>query len=240
MGKADVHLHTRVSDGLASVELLLEYIEHCTDLDVIAVTDHEDVRGGLRAREVAARRGYRFEVIPGAEVTTLQGHVLALFVERDIPSFRGVESTLAMIHDAGGLAVVPHPLSWLTRSIGQRTLDALHERGEAGISFDAIELANPSPAGRRTAAKAARLNAERWGLPATGSSDAHHLEHVGSGWTEFAGRTAEDFRRALATGAVRARSVPSGAVPAGRLALGLVWGYAATPRKVVRMLGGRR
>jgi predicted metal-dependent phosphoesterase TrpH len=240
VGKADLHLHTRVSDGFASVEQLLEYVEHCTDLDVIAVTDHEDVRGGLLARELAAKRGYRFEVVPGAEVTTLQGHVLALFVERDIPSFRGVESTLAMIHDAGGLAIAPHPLSWLTRSVGQRTLDALWQRGEAGMQFDAIELGNPSPAGRLTAAKAARLNGERWGLPATGSSDAHHLEHVGSGWTEFPGKGAEALRRAIAAGEVRARSIGQGTVPLGKLALGLAWGYSATPRKAAAMLGGRR
>ncbi|MCX7618584.1 PHP-associated domain-containing protein [Tepidiforma sp.] len=240
MGKADLHLHTRVSDGFASVEQLLAWVEHCTDLDVIAVTDHEDVRGGLEARELAAKRGYRFEVIPGAEVTTLQGHVLALFIERDVPSFRGVESTLAMIHDAGGLAVAPHPLSWLTRSVGQRTLDALWQRGEAGVGFDAIELANPSPAGRRTGAKAARLNGERWGLPATGSSDAHHLEHVGSGWTEFPGATGADLRRAIAAGTTRAAMTPPAAVPPAKLALGLAWGYSATPRKVVRMLGGRR
>lgn len=240
VGKADLHLHTRVSDGFASIEQLLEWVEHATDLDVIAVTDHEDISGGLRARELAARRGYRFEVIPGAEITTLQGHVLALFVERDLPSFRGVESTLAMIHDAGGIAIAPHPLSWLTRSVGRRTLDSLWARGEAGVHFDAIELANPSPAGVRTGAKAARLNAELWRLPATGSSDAHHLEHVGSAWTEFAGRTAEELRQAIAAGETRAVMRPPPAVPAGRLALGLAWGYTATPRKVVRMLGGRR
>ncbi len=241
MGKADLHLHTRVSDGFASVEQLLEWVEHCTDLDVIAVTDHEDVRGGLQARELAAKRGYRFEVVPGAEVTTLQGHVLALFIERDLPSFRGVESTLAMIHDAGGLAVAPHPLSWLTRSVGERTLDALRERGEAGVGFDAIELANPSPAGRRTGPKAARLNAERWGLPAAGGSDAHHLEHIGAGWTEFPGRTSEELRLAIGAGTTRAMmSAGIAGVPPARLALGLAWGYTATPRKVVRMLGGLR
>jgi predicted metal-dependent phosphoesterase TrpH len=240
VGKADLHLHTRVSDGFASIEQLLEWVEHATDLDVIAVTDHEDVRGGLQARELAARRGYRFEVIPGAEITTLQGHVLALFVERDLPSFRGVESTLAMIHDAGGIAIAPHPLSWLTRSVGRRTLDSLWARGEAGVHFDAIELANASPAGRSTGAKAASLNAARWQLPATGSSDAHHLEHVGSAWTEFAGRTAEELRLAIAAGETQAVMRPLPAVPAGRLALGLAWGYTATPRKVVRMLGGRR
>src|SRR5438874_11379289 len=78
VGKADLHLHTTVSDGMASVAALLEYVEQQTDLDVIAVTDHEDAAGGLRAQELAAKHRYRFEVVPGAEITTRHGHVLAL------------------------------------------------------------------------------------------------------------------------------------------------------------------
>ncbi|HMS58695.1 MAG TPA: hypothetical protein PKA49_07550, partial [Tepidiformaceae bacterium] len=62
MGKADLHLHTSVSDGMYSVARLLEHVEHTLDLDVIAVTDHEDATGGQRARELAAQRGYRVEV----------------------------------------------------------------------------------------------------------------------------------------------------------------------------------
>ncbi len=237
MGRADLHIHTRVSDGMASIEQVLEYVEHRTDLDVIAVTDHEDVTGGLRARELAAKRRYRFEVVPGAEVTTRQGHVLAWFIEENPASFRQVESTLEMIHAQGGLAAVPHPLSWLTRSLSMRTLDRLWMRDEPGITFDAIELANPSPAGLRTRAKAVTANIERWGLPAVGASDAHHLPHVGTGWTEFEGRTAADLRRAIearSTRGLMTRYPSSGAVGYGNLAAGLAWGYAATPRKMLR------
>ncbi len=242
MGKADLHIHTRVSDGMASIEQVLEYVEHRTDLDVIAVTDHEDVTGGLQARELAAKRGYRFEVVAGAEVTTRQGHVLAWFIEENPPSFRQVESTLEMIHAQGGLSAVPHPLSWLTRSLSMRTLDRLWMRDEPGITFDAIELANPSPAGLRTRAKAVAANRERWGLPAVGASDAHHLPHVGTGWTEFEGRTAIDLRDAIESGTTRGvmtRYPSAGAVGYGSLVAGLAWGYAATPRKMLRGRWGR-
>ncbi len=237
MGKADLHIHTRVSDGMASIEQVLEYVEHSTDLDVIAVTDHEDVTGGLRARELAAKRNYRFEVVPGAEVTTRQGHVLAWFIEQNPPSFRSVESTLEMIHAQGGLAAVPHPLSWLTRSVSGRTLDRLWQRAEAAVGFDAIELWNPSPAGLRTQAKAAMANDERWGLPVVGSSDAHHLPHVGTGWTEFEGTTAEELRHAILAGKTAGgmtRYPSAREVGYGNLAAGLAWGYLATPRKMLR------
>ena len=152
MGLADLHIHTIYSyDGTASVPAVLTHAKQI-GLDVIAITDHEDALGGLLARDLAVKRGYRFEVIVGAEITTLQGHVLALFVEQTPPSFRRVESTLEMIHTQGGLAVAPHPLSWLTRSLGARTLNRL--AGANGPRFDAIELGNPSPAGLRTASKA--------------------------------------------------------------------------------------
>ena len=150
MGRADIHIHTRVSDGMASVAETLAHVEERTTLDVIAVTDHEDARGGLEARELAARRGLRVEVIPGAEVTTRQGHLLALFIERTPPIFRSVEATLEAIHAQGGIAVAAHPMSWLTRSLSARTIDRVTARNEAGATFDAIE-ANFSPAGRVSA-----------------------------------------------------------------------------------------
>ncbi len=147
MGKADLHLHTSVSDGMYSVARLLEHVEHTLDLDVIAVTDHEDATGGQRARELAAQRGYRVEVIVGAEVTTRHGHHLALNIETAPKSFRSVEATLEAIHEQGGIAVIPHPFSWLTRSLSERTVARILHRNEAGITFDAIELANPRPGG---------------------------------------------------------------------------------------------
>ncbi|MCS7295022.1 MAG: PHP domain-containing protein, partial [Chloroflexota bacterium] len=90
MGKADLHIHTRYSDGLATFEEVVQWANDRTDLDVIAITDHEDVEGALRARELAAKRGYRVEVVVGAEVTTLQGHLLALFIEERPPLLRSV------------------------------------------------------------------------------------------------------------------------------------------------------
>lgn len=237
MGKADLHLHTRVSDGFATVEQLLEYVEHSTDLDVIAVTDHEDAAGGQRAIELAVKRRYRFEVVVGAEVTTLQGHLLALYIDSAPKSFRSIERTIDEIHRQGGMAVIPHPMSWLTRSISLRTINRLYGRREMGTWFDAIELGNPSPAGKQTASRARALN-RRWGLPETGGSDAHHLLHTATGWTEFAGSSARDLRRAIASGstAANASGYPSlRTIGYRRTALGLLWGYAATPRKMLRL-----
>ena len=236
VGKADLHIHTRISDGMASVETVLERAEHGTDLDVIAITDHEDVRGGLEARELAAKRGLRVEVVPGAEMTTRHGHLLALFIERTPPIFRSVEATIEAIHAQGGIAIAAHPMSWLTRSLSRRTIDRVVARGEEGVVFDAIE-ANLSPAGRVTARQTEERNAARWRLPVCGGSDCHHLPQLGTGWTEFEGRTAEELHAALARGAVReGHSQPPSLreIGLGQAVLGLAWGFSATPRKMVR------
>src|SRR4030043_504343 len=124
-GKADLHIHTALGDAMAGLPELFDYVEQETDLALIAVTDHDDIRGGLQARELWARGRYRFQVVVGAEVTAIQGHVLALFVEEPVPSLRPGGGVLTAVHRQGGLCVVPHPLAFLTRSIGQRPLERI-------------------------------------------------------------------------------------------------------------------
>src|SRR5215213_5008901 len=57
-GKADLHMHTSLGDGLASVEQIFDYVENYTDLDIIAITDHDDSRGALQALELIEKRKY--------------------------------------------------------------------------------------------------------------------------------------------------------------------------------------
>src|SRR5688572_25538794 len=83
--KADLHIHSTYSDGLDTIPQILDYVEQHTDLDMIAIADHDDVRGAHEMRELAARRNSRVRVIMASEITTRQGHLLALFVERDFP-----------------------------------------------------------------------------------------------------------------------------------------------------------
>src|SRR4030088_2141258 len=55
-GRADLHLHTRASDGLMSARDLVDHVARKTDLDVIAITDHDEMCGSLEAREWAVRQ----------------------------------------------------------------------------------------------------------------------------------------------------------------------------------------
>jgi len=203
VGKADLHVHTSHSDAMCDVPQLLDYVESETDLDLIAVTDHDGLSGAWEARERCAKGRYRFQVIPGMEVTTIEGHILALFVEEPPPSLRPVEETLAAIHRLGGLAVVPHPFTWLTRGLGLRHLRRILANRDDGVHVDAIEVTNQTPAGRIGVRKARRLNRDEFGLAEAGGSDAHFLPVVGTAHTEFAGRTADDLRTAIAARTTR-------------------------------------
>src|SRR5215212_11991199 len=196
MGSADLHIHTDAGDGLDPAQRILDYVEAQTDLDVIAITEHDSLEVALRAREAWARSRYRFDFVAGVEVTTLEGHLIALYLERPVPSLRRVEETIDAVHAQDGVCFVPHPMSWLTRSIGPGTFARLWDV-EGGPRFDAIDLASGSPAARVSAGKARSLNDACYKLPVVGSSDAHYVAAIGAGRTGFEGSSADDLRCAF-------------------------------------------
>jgi predicted metal-dependent phosphoesterase TrpH len=198
-----MHLHTLYSDGTASVRELLDWVERHTDLDLIAVTDHERIDGALRAAEIHAAGDYSYDMVVGEEITTRRGHLLALFVTERIPALRPLPETLERVHEQGGIAIAAHPLAPLTPSLGRRSLLRLHHDPDARHRLDGIEMLNPSAAGRARRPHRHALN-EVMELAAVGNSDAHVLEHVGTGWTWFDGASADDYRRAIATRATKA------------------------------------
>ena len=201
-----MHVHTNRNDGTASVRDILDHVRDNTDLDLIAITDHDRLRGAQEAVQMQA--DYEFAVVPGVEMTTLEGHCLCLFVERPIKMWRSLEWTIGRAHEQGGVVIAPHPMSMLTRSIGRWSFERIMHSTSSEIYFDAVETFNPSYAGRIAEPKVRRLNRERYHLPEVGNSDAHHVEGVGSAYTLFDGTTAEDYRQAVIAGATRPGGVP--------------------------------
>jgi predicted metal-dependent phosphoesterase TrpH len=198
LGRADLHIHTLASDGTASVVDILDHVETQTDLDVIAITDHERIDAAVAGRSMARDRGLRFEVVVGEEVTTLGGHLLALWIESPIKPFRSLRSTIAAVHDQGGIAIPAHPLvpyPLCAQGFVLRRLLADDERYQP----DAIEAFNPTTLGRPWHGRVVRF-AEQHGLARVGNSDSHDLESIGIGWTTFQGRTGDDLRAAIRAG----------------------------------------
>jgi predicted metal-dependent phosphoesterase TrpH len=195
-------MHTTVSDGWPTPQELVDHAARRAKLDVIAVTDHDTIEGALRARDHAAKRA-RFHVIVGEEVSSRDGHIVALFLERRVRPGMSAAATVDAIHDQGGLAVAVHPF-WRTQ---RRTRSGpVHGVGwlAAELDFDAIEVENATPGFYLVNQLAHRLNL---GLGAAdlGSSDAHILDAVGRAFTEFPGKTPEALRAAIESGKTVAR-----------------------------------
>ena len=205
-GRADMHIHSLYSDGTASVADILEHVERHTDLDVIAITDHERIDGAQRAAELHAAGDFSFDLVVGEEITTRRGHVLALFITERIPALLPLDESLRRIHAQGGIAIAAHPMAPLPLSVGRRSLRGVRDASDGAVYFDALELFNPSHAGRMRQDARLELNAAELGLPGVGNSDGHVLEGIGTGATSFPGHTAEDYRAAVAAGTV----VPKG------------------------------
>jgi predicted metal-dependent phosphoesterase TrpH len=197
MGKADIHIHTTHSDGMASVQQVFDFAENETDLALIAITDHDMFDGADEARNLAARRNYRFQVLTGMEVTTIEGHLLVLGIDKPVRSLQGLANTIAQVHEQGGVVIAPHPMSWMIRSIGRNGLMRIHKTPDDLIYFDGFEALNPSLAGRVVAKQARELNARVLQLAETAGSDSHVLPTIGSAATVYPGVTADDLLRAL-------------------------------------------
>lgn len=194
-GRADMHMHTDVSDGVASVQDLLAYMTQHRQLDVIAITDHDRLDASLWAYE--HQQAYPFEIIPGVEVTSREGHVLAWWITENIPAGLRLEETVQAIHEAGGVAVLAHPFHIHVTETRQGIARYVHDVElieRAG--FDAVEVVNAGAVfpGMNLYA---RIASRPLNVAFVGNSDAHTPNATGSASTSFTGSRAADLRRAI-------------------------------------------
>ena len=194
-GRADLHIHTLASDGVSSVTDILDHAEG-RGLDVIAIADHERVDAAHAARSMARDRGLHFEVIVGEEITTRGGHLVALGIEQRIRPWGSLKSSVARVHEQGGLAIIAHPLVPYPLCASAGAIMRLMDEADSTFHPDAIEVFNPTtarmPWGRRVPEFAASID-----LPGVAGSDAHRAADVGRALTTFAGHTADELLRAI-------------------------------------------
>ena len=141
-GRADLHVHTLWSDGAQRPE---EVVAAASErVHVVTITDHDEIRGALRARDWAREHpGVDVGVVVGEEISTLNGHLLGLFLEERIPSGLSALDTIGEIHAQGGLAVAAHPFHpirvvsradvSIARMIRDLPLDAIEAVNNAGV-----------------------------------------------------------------------------------------------------------
>lgn len=197
LGKADLHIHTNHSDGKPTVEEVLDYVENETDLDVIAITDHDTMDGYFEAVELMKKKKYRFELIPGEEVTSKEGHILALFIRKPIPAGLTVKTTLKKIKEQNGVRIAPHPFQHVrVKSPDYATMDGigLVAMLKNAKLLNGIETINATPTLGEENLRATFVNRTLLFKAETGSSDAHIKEAIGRAYTLFQGKTADDLK----------------------------------------------
>jgi predicted metal-dependent phosphoesterase TrpH len=182
---ADLHVHSRFSaDGIAEPEDMVREAKR-KGLQAFAITDHNT----CACVDYFLQHGFMREdgqpvdgllIIPGQEITTSAGHLLALGVR--LPDLKGIPpvEAIEIIHHNGGLAVPPHPYDLFRAGIRENILDVL--------KMDALEVFNAATTFRRCNEQA-HAYAERRGLPMTAGSDAHHAEAIGVAYTVLEAET---------------------------------------------------
>jgi predicted metal-dependent phosphoesterase TrpH len=171
MLRCDLHVHTCFSrDGESSVEEVLARAD-AIGLDAIAITDHDTVEGVRIARTIPSR----VVVIPGIEVSTKQGHLIALGIEEVLPADRDFLETVAYAREKGAVLVLPHPYHKWRHGVALKVKSAIE-------AVDAVESFN-SRYVTGSANRKAERKAKLLGKPCVGGSDAHNARFVGFGIT---------------------------------------------------------
>jgi hypothetical protein len=193
-GKADTHCHTKHSgltkvgiirfpDSISEPAMVVKAAER-EKLNVLCVTDHNTIRGGLEAKKIASS----VEIVVGEEVKTTAGDLIGIFLNENIPKNLSPEETIDRIHAQGGLAIAAHPFSSDCDTLGFKIFD---------LKLDGVEVINAAQRDGYSNSTTQKLIENKLEIARIGASDAHTPEMVGNAYTVFEGQTAEEFRNAV-------------------------------------------
>jgi predicted metal-dependent phosphoesterase TrpH len=185
----DLHVHSNCSDGRDEVRAILRAAVQ-RGLAGLSITDHDTLQGSLKARKIIAEEKLDLILIPGAEVTTSEGHLLCLGIEKLPPRGKSPEETADLAREQGGISIVPHPYHPFRHAIG-RIPDC-----------DAVEVYNSKHLFGIANARA-RRGAKKLHLPMVAGSDSHFAATVGLGVTEIQAADAEEAVAAIRAGETR-------------------------------------
>lgn len=171
MLKLDLHIHSKYSEDATGTPKEIIKLLQKKGLHGMAITDHNNIRGSLKALKVAPKD---FIVITGVEISTHDGHLLALNVKDNIPRGLPLEETIEKIFDAGGIPIVPH----LFRSMSGIKKNKLRKNLNKITSIEVFNACSTPQSNLKTIKIAKQYN-----LGGTGGSDTHIPEYAGYGYT---------------------------------------------------------
>jgi hypothetical protein len=194
---ADLHVHTIYSkDSLITPKDLVYYAKK-RGLNAVAVTDHNQLDGAYKiAKETD------FLIIPGMEVSSSDGHIVALNIQELIPRGLSATETVERIHKAGGVAIACHPYAYFKGSLKESVCS----------TFDAVEVINSRAFPFKRSVKKAEETAEKLGLVRVAGTDSHYGPQIGYAYTVI--EAAEPNVEAIAKAIMEGNCQPFGkAVP---------------------------
>lgn len=204
--RIDLHCHSEASPDCSTP--LDRIPDRCRErgIAVQAITDHNQIWGARKLVELAAEEQSTalppVKFIVGEEITTRQGELIGLFLQRKVKAGLSPEETVAEIQEQGGLVLLPHGFDPLKR--WRLKPDA---REDIAGQIDIVETFNTRISQPRWNREAVRWAEEHDTLMSAGS-DAHTLADIGSAWVEVPGRRVEKPQDLL--------SALRGGVPVGK------------------------
>ena len=191
MIRADLHIHTNYSfDASIQPKTIVDQLYAHPFIKAIAITDHNTVEGYHKVRESAS--AYKdILIIPGVEVSTINGDLIVLGVAELPPRPWTVQSVIDFARERGGVSIAAHPY----REYGLGDLTKNYD-------VDAIEILNGASASHIN--KLAENLAKEMGLPGVAGSDAHHADELWTVYTEVqASSDIDEILEAIKKGLIR-------------------------------------
>jgi len=180
--RCDFHIHTKYSlepvmFGIFKTTPLFgpeQLIKHAVKqkLDVIAITDHDTIKGAQIGEKLLKKMKEKIILIKGEEISTKDGHLIGLGLEENIKPGLTAEESIDKIKKQGGISIAPHPFTpfGLRNKILNLNLDGIETKNLWAVFLNKNRKANKY--------------AKKMKLAKIGSSDAHSLSAVGKVYTD--------------------------------------------------------
>lgn len=187
--KIELHSHTHYShqtkvfyDGVNSPKEMVRAAAR-KELDSIVISDHDTLEGYHKAKQHAKK--YGIDVVCGEEVTSRDGHILAVGISEVVPPKLSAEETVDLIRQQGGIAISTHPFD--IKGVGLK---------EKAKLCDAVEVFNAQNLDRISNIRA-RNFVTAHNLAETAGSDAHSTDMLAHAFVEVNATNLDGILRSI-------------------------------------------
>jgi hypothetical protein len=175
MYKMDSHIHSEYSPDSKSKLKDIFKVAKSRNIDILGISDHNTVEGSKEAQKLT--KNDDLLVIPSIEISAIEGHIIGFGCQENIKRDLQAAETIDLIHDQGGLAIIPHPYCFYRHGL-------LCKADYKELKIDAIETKNARFIIGYCNNKAKKLS-KKENLPALGASDAHFYKFVGDCYSKI-------------------------------------------------------